>query len=648
MGLKDRGNKGKGKGHSAASASSVSTRAPPTPSAPLPPPIEEMLCILLEHARPTPQVLSDHINYRDSYGAAWLALRLIKKRRARLPFLFLNTSNCKHSTGKIYLLLDFLPASTEELILGRLSCRNSSLPRLCRLLKAQAKAKPEKGRGGSNGDRMVLKRLSFASRAITATEGKEIFPCLPPTLEGLNLSGNGVGLEGFRSLAYAVKMGRALALTALNLDKCGLRQDSTELLCTAFAQARARGTCPRLEILSLSGGLKGAPSDAAPLFKLLQTAGLPAETLREVYLSDNSWGDPHAVALAEVLGAGKLGALEHLDISQNAVGDPGLSAVASELRVESLPSLRSLDVRITETTPSGAEQLLAALSVSNQARPPVENLAMQVTGVGDNLARSICAGEYPFLKTLSLISTAAGEKRLLPFFDSVLHARSPLPIMSLALKIQGSSNESDNGNSNEELRVLAATLAAGRLSRCLQALTCWKVMGEGRLALIGALRLQHFPYVESLDFSWGSLTGVEMGSLSAGMKAGNFPKLKELNLKWNEHGEAGYAALMGAAVGGGLDELQVLNLSFSRVGPEGSPYLARALAKLPKMRELSMGMCGLQPEGMRNIAETLRDPGLPTLKSLDLRGNGLGDEGIITFTQALGPQSLPRLEVLSL
>lgn len=132
---------------------------------------------------------------------------------------------------------------------------------------------------------------------------------------------------------------------------------------------------PSLSILDIGGNQLTGPSA-----KILATAMVSHQALRQVYLGQNDIGDEGAIALAEVLGSGnsKIG---YMDVSYNNigrnVGQSGAKALAVALAVNS--SLKVLNLTGNAVGDEGAMVLAQTLGASDT---PLEELYLGDNAIG--------------------------------------------------------------------------------------------------------------------------------------------------------------------------------------------------------------------------------------------------------------------------
>uniref|UniRef100_A0A0G4FTX3 Uncharacterized protein n=1 Tax=Chromera velia CCMP2878 TaxID=1169474 RepID=A0A0G4FTX3_9ALVE len=198
---------------------------------------DDGLFVFLQHLQYlglTSEALADLAKERDSFGFACLDLFLFQKARAlgkvsvdalRGSIDISGTNGL--SARNLFLFLDFLPSSVEELKLDSLAVKGRALPRFVRFLQ-----RVQAARSGV-GEAPHLKNFIFAQNSIGSTEAGRVFPLLLPSLEFLCLKGNPLGIPGIRAVAEGIRDGKAVSLRNLDLEDTGLNQEGVEILCRA-------------------------------------------------------------------------------------------------------------------------------------------------------------------------------------------------------------------------------------------------------------------------------------------------------------------------------------------------------------------------------------------------------------------------------
>ena len=74
--------------------------------------------------------------------------------------------------------------------------------------------------------------------------------------------------------------------------------------------------------------------------------------------------------------------------------------------------------------------------------------------------------------------------------------------------------------------------------------------------------------------------------------------------------------------------------------------LAALLRKLPALKELLLGNCGIRDEGVASLVDNLGKDDFKALKDLYLDANALTDVGCATVVTALKRGALPAIEAL--
>ena len=209
-----------------------------------------------------------------------------------------------------------------------------------------------------------------AKRALTVI-GDALSIC--DALRSLNLSDNALGAKGIRALG-SLLAGRA-ELQELLLCNNGLAADAGDLIASAVletAPTKLKKLHFHNNLLETAGSVALAPIvENSPMLEDFRFSSLRlgrdgsvriskalrprlGETLRHLNLSDNTFGEEGAEALADVLGDAAV--LETLLLRDDALGDDGVQAVCKAL-VHGAPRLFKLDVSGNEMEAGAARQL---------------------------------------------------------------------------------------------------------------------------------------------------------------------------------------------------------------------------------------------------------------------------------------------------
>jgi len=89
-------------------------------------------------------------NGKDSFGMAWLILCSVAKNIASLPLEILDFSGCTLEPSKLFLLLSFLPAGTQELKFGPGVVQEEALPLLQHFLQERQQNPSSKEEGADS------------------------------------------------------------------------------------------------------------------------------------------------------------------------------------------------------------------------------------------------------------------------------------------------------------------------------------------------------------------------------------------------------------------------------------------------------------------------------------------------------------------
>uniref|UniRef100_A0A0G4I1Z2 Uncharacterized protein n=1 Tax=Chromera velia CCMP2878 TaxID=1169474 RepID=A0A0G4I1Z2_9ALVE len=343
--------------------------------------------VLLKHANPSSEDVSDLASRKESFGVAWVVLRLSQKTQRDAPpnLMRLNLPGCKAnqggtffpSPGKLSLLLHGLPQSIEELTLGLSTVKKGALPVLCRFLQRVGG-----GEGEVEGIRCRTCRLKIFcfSTGITAPfrvpqksetptpedelislpEAKDIFQCLPASLETLSFHGTILHSNAMEALQEALLEGKFSGLRRLHLKGLGLSQANLDAFLGCLGGTEgivSPSVCPSLEALEFEGNLFGPQS-----VQLLCTAVAQSTSLKEVSLAGCGIREASVQALADGILEGKLRQVEVLDLRRNIFGGFGAVVLSEALTTSLLPRLHTLVLQGNGLVQKGAEVLVEALS----------------------------------------------------------------------------------------------------------------------------------------------------------------------------------------------------------------------------------------------------------------------------------------------
>uniref|UniRef100_A0A0G4HE49 Uncharacterized protein n=1 Tax=Chromera velia CCMP2878 TaxID=1169474 RepID=A0A0G4HE49_9ALVE len=586
---------------------------------------EGTLSLLLKHAEPTHEEISQFSRFRASYGTAWLVLSLLKTKKLSLSGRTWDLSRCQLSPGKISLLLHCLPEGMEELCLGPAAVRGHALPRFLDWVR----------RGNVRG----LKSLNFAQGSIGSEEAEKVLLSLPPSLENLSILDDSEGKDVLVALSTALESETFPPLQSLHLRTLSPPPGGIPTLCSALISAKPQKLrCLRIERV----GKISDDGESENLFEVLKADALPS--LRQLHLSEGK-KQSHLKGLAEVISLGKLQGLESLSFGL-AVQIPnddeeGVVAFAGALRRSLVPSLRELFLPKLGLKREGTEAILKALS--DPERPPLEIVQLTVNRLTASQADVICGGKLPFLKYLEVL---VRDDLLSTFFSAVHKAEAPLRLSALDVDFRMAGMMSPF-LPDEQVKGMAGLLQEGKLS-CLRSFESSIMMIESKAVkaeMVSAFGCAHLPVLEELGFDGGMLTDEDVMPLVKGLEQRNLPALRCLKIVEGGFGREWVRELSRVACLGRLLLLERLILDNTAAG-RGMEFLARALGegKLPKLRYLSLYKCQLEDEGLRAFSEIFQFNDLPEMEELWFHGNSkISEKGLSAFGGGLKSSSLPSL-----
>uniref|UniRef100_A0A0G4FT70 Uncharacterized protein n=1 Tax=Chromera velia CCMP2878 TaxID=1169474 RepID=A0A0G4FT70_9ALVE len=230
------------------------------------------------------------------------------------------------------------------------------------------------------------------------------------------------------------------------------------------------------------------------------------------------------------------------------------------------------------------------------------------------------------------------------------------------------SGHSDEEEINEGLSLMGEAIQMGRLSS-LQKIRLVNDFGgngwedsdvgetvrEGKEAFLAALSRVKLPFLSDLAFVRFILTDADLAMLAQGVRVGILSGLRRLEMSKNGgFGSAGMEALMGAVSESeeGWPLLADLYLQKSRAG-KGVAALGTALlsGKLGGLSRINLFRSDLDDDGVRRLAEAVREDTLFCVSSLDLSWNGnVGGEAWGEFMLSINEseRGLPNLKTLDL
>mmetsp|Transcript_7961 Transcript_7961/g.15516 ORF Transcript_7961/g.15516 Transcript_7961/m.15516 type:complete len:755 (-) Transcript_7961:410-2674(-) len=536
--------------------------------------VDDGLFVILQRSGLSPQVLSGLVKDKDSFGLAlmsvWLYMQSAKLGRVPVdPPKSVDLSGTRGlSPEKIFLFLEFLPPSVEELTLDRVAVRGAALPLFLRFLRKVA------GR----------LRFNFAENSLDPKDAQTIFPLLLPHLESLSLKGNVLGMEGVSALTQAIRDGHAGRLLSLDLENTGLTKDLLEVLCGAVQE-----TGLRVESLNLSGVQIGF-AQMRVLLPILCVGSLPC--VRVLQLRNCGLDNLRMKELSYALQIRDLPNLEVLDLEGNDFGGHGLGFLSRALRVDAVPRLKKLNLLTKAGTVDsvGVSEFLQALRA--EQCPDLENVQLCLgTRVAEEDLSALAAGIYPTVRTLALQL----RPKLFSAFLPQLVGGS-FGALDLSMEVISESGEEVNG----ALNLVGDALQSGRLC-CLQkfavrsydrtAPLIFRDTAEGRAAFLTGLCHRKATLLSEISLSRVGLTHTDLSLLVEAVRTGNLSSLRVLDLSHNSLGASGIDALMDAVVNSaeGLPRLIDLNLTRTTTGAEmggGSVLAALGSGKLPSLERL--------------------------------------------------------------
>jgi len=181
---------------------------------------DEAVSLFLQRLGLDSGTLSQLVKDKDSFGLAVLATLLYPKR---LPFgcprvFDLSGTDGVLSPKQLFLFLDFLPATVEEIKIDSAAVKGAARPLFVRFLKRPQSSRLAEGESGV----LQLNSITFAENSLGPEEAPVLFPLLVPSLGKLGLNGNPLNTEGLEVLAALVREEKAASLRELDLTNTGL------------------------------------------------------------------------------------------------------------------------------------------------------------------------------------------------------------------------------------------------------------------------------------------------------------------------------------------------------------------------------------------------------------------------------------------
>ena len=162
------------------------------------------------------------------------------------------------------------------------------------------------------------------------------------------------------------------------------------------------------------------------------------------------------------------------------------------------------------------------------------------------------------------------------------------------------------------------------------------------LATLGMLLSKgSLPRLRRLDLCSNGIADAGIHALCAGLSHGDAPSLTLLAVEDNPFGLEGAEVLAAALSRGAMTKLEDLFMG-AKVG-QGIIALATPLRKLPALKELSLGCCGLSDEGLAALVKDLGKKDFSKLARLNLAGNEITDAAMAKLVAAINSGAMPML-----
>uniref|UniRef100_A0A0G4GTL6 Uncharacterized protein n=1 Tax=Chromera velia CCMP2878 TaxID=1169474 RepID=A0A0G4GTL6_9ALVE len=259
---------------------------------------EECLSLFLSRMRMTSETLSCLARQRESFGLAWFGVFLLNQNKALgknlvAPPRSIDLSGIRGlSSKKIFLFLNSLPPSVEEMKLDSVAVKGPALRLFLSFLRRVQAAREEEVEDADDSDEGSL-QLSDSSSSSSGTEGKGGLSWQAPRLKSFTFAGNPLVpcVSGpcpffrlphneIRALVNVVRYGKALSLYVLDLERTGLKSSArwgVQELCDAV-----KGKSLKVETLNLLGNNIGGVEEMERLSAVLCQDSLPC--VRELLL----------------------------------------------------------------------------------------------------------------------------------------------------------------------------------------------------------------------------------------------------------------------------------------------------------------------------------------------------------------------------
>uniref|UniRef100_A0A0G4FT73 Uncharacterized protein n=1 Tax=Chromera velia CCMP2878 TaxID=1169474 RepID=A0A0G4FT73_9ALVE len=614
-------------------------------------PKDDSLSAFLLMMRLDSQTLSGLARERESFGLAWLGLRLLKRTLRKNPVTSPRSIDLSGARGlspeKIFLFLDSLPASVEEMKLDSAAVKRRGLPLFVSFLERLSSARE----GGQEAP--CLKSFTFAEGSIGPEGAAKIFLLLLSSLETLCLKGNRLGPKGIRAVAEGVREEKAASLRVLDLERTGLEKEGLKSLCEVMNRKSLK-----VETLNLSGNAIGGKEEMEGLRSVLCKYSLPS--IRELFLRECGLTDGGARCVLQAMEVDDLPELEVFDVGENRLTPFGLKHIGFALRLGGVPRLRDLNLSEACFSGDGVGEFLRALSHPNCPRDlVVRGVRLASEDLDEEEVHALGAGKCPSLRSLDLSLSAdlSADDHVTAFLEQMANEEGggKFEVLDLRLELSGE-------NRNESLTSLGVVIGKGSFA-CLGKLDVWRSMNgyededgnfidddddddmdmtEGRSAFFTSLSRAFLPRLSELHVYDLLLTDADMTLFAEAVRVGNLPGLRVLVLGGERVdggvGRVGMEALMGAVVESrdGLPFLETIDFYGTRAG-EGAGSLGTSLlsGKLARLSSICLMNSHLTDAALREIAHAVKEGGLVGITVLDLRGTEIEGQTWGEFMRAI-------------
>ena len=420
------------------------------------------------------------------------------------------------------------------------------------------------------------------------------------SLNGLDLSENGVGETGAASLSQALTANSSL--TSLDLSSNTIGEAGATFLSQALT---ANSSLTSLDLSRTGIGDSGATS--------LSQALTANSSLTSLNLSYNSIGKTGAASLFQALTANS--SLTSLDLSRNRIGN---IETASPFQVSTAnSSLTSLGLNGNSIDDSGATSLSQALTTNSS----LTSLDLRWNSTGDSWATYLSQAltKNSSLTSLNLSYNGIGDSGA-TFLSQTLKANSSLTSLNLRENSIGDSGVT----SLSQALIANSSLTSLDLS--------WNGIDDsGATSLSQALTANSS--LASLNLRENSIGDSGVTFLSQALAANS--SLTSLDLSKNGVGETGAASFSQALTAN--SSLTSLNLGYNYIYETGATSLSQALTTNSSLTSLDLIWNGIGDSGATSLSQALTANS--SLTSLNLRENSIGDSGATSLSQALTANS---------